>query len=146
MVTLSRYIAIYIAQASTCSYIDSQYEPRLALYALYVRRKNGLDVGASIEVIIVSSHSVQSNQVYYLSVLLRLLRLLFVTAAATVSFAFAAATLVDRRSGCGRDAKLTLLLSLLESSTSFGLLPCALSPPLIAPPNDSAPNCGRAGC
>ena len=48
MVTLSGYIAIYIARTSTESYVDFQYEPKLALYALYPRR---MYVGTSMRVI-----------------------------------------------------------------------------------------------
>ena len=120
VVILRRYIAIYIAQACTFSYVDFQYEPKLVLYALYACRNNGLNVGASNEVIFVSSHSVQPYDTWsIIYFLLLLLRLLFVTDADTVAFAFiasaAAVNLVDCHLGCGRDAKLTLLLLPLES-------------------------------
>jgi len=48
VVTLSGYIAIYIARTSTESYVEFQYEPKLALYALYPRR---MYVGTSMRVI-----------------------------------------------------------------------------------------------
>jgi len=125
VVTLRRYSYIYSARLYSFLRRNAVWSKTYAI----CRRKHGLHIGTSIVVSYVKSRSTAITSVYYL--LIRLLRLMFVTVTDAAAASTSVALLVDRCLGCGRGAKLTLLLSLLESSILSSGLPCAPSP-LIA--------------